>query len=165
MKKIFFAACILLLTVSITFGQGNDNSSNAEVSSLLKSQFATDFPDARDAHFVSEKNFDEVSFTQHKEKISAYYDETNELVGTLQKTDFNDLPDNAKKEILKNYAGYTVIDVIKFDDNETVGVERNLYGISFDNGENYFVELKNDNRAIVLKVDLSGDVDFLTTMK
>jgi hypothetical protein len=165
MKKIFFAAGILLVTASITFGQDNNNSGNAEVSSLLKGQFATDFPDARDAHFVSEKNFDEVSFTQHKEKISAYYDETNQLVGTIQKKDFGDLPDHAKKEILKNYAGYTVTDIIKFDDNESEGEERILYGTSFDNGENYFVELKNDSRAIVVKVDLSGGVDFLTTMK
>jgi hypothetical protein len=165
MKKIFFAAGILLFTASVTFGQENDNNSNTDGSTLLKIQFATDFPDARDAHFVSKENFDEVSFTEHKEKLSAYYNGTNQLVGTIQKKDFDDLPDNAKKEILKNYAAYTVKDVIRFDDNESDGVERILYGTSFDDGDNYFVELKEDSKAIVLKVSLSGDVSFLTTMK
>jgi hypothetical protein len=165
MKKIVFAVGIFFATASVTFGQDNDINSTAEVSPFLESQFMTDFPHASDAHFISEKNFDKVSFTQDKEKMSAYYDGTNRLVGTIEKKVFDDLPDNAKKEILKNYSDYTVADVIKFNDNESESVEIIMYGTSLDDEDNYFLELKKDNKAILLKVDLSGHVEFLTTMK
>lgn len=165
MKKILFAVCILLPAASVTFAQDNDAAGSSEVSSFLKEQFTQDFPQASDAHFSSEKNFDEVSFTQGKERLTAYYDGTNQLVGTVQKQAFDDLPDNAKKDILKNYSDYAVADIIKFNDTESESVELVIYGTSFDDGDNYFVELKKDTQAILLKVDLSGNVEFLTTMK
>ncbi|HXB45742.1 MAG TPA: hypothetical protein VNV85_16860 [Puia sp.] len=165
MKKIFLAAGLSLATVTVTFAQGNNDSDNPDVSSFTKSQFATDFPDATNVHFANEKNFSEVSFTQEKEKISAYYDDRNQLVGTIQKKAFDDLPENAKKNIQKNYAGYTILDVVKFNDNESDGTELIQYGTSLDDGDNYFVELKKDSKAIVVKVSLTGGVEFWTTMK
>jgi DUF1365 family protein len=40
-----------------------------------------------------------------------------------------------------------------------------LYGNTFDDADNYFVELKKDNKAVVVKVDLAGYVSFFTDMK
>jgi hypothetical protein len=166
MKKIILASGFLFLGTAVTFAQENSDRNDAkEVSLAIKSQFAADFPGATNVHFTSEKNFNEVSFTQDKETISAYYNDRDLLVGTIQKQTFADLPENAKQEITKKYAGYAIANVIKFDDSESDETERILYGASFDDADNYFVELKNDSGAIVVKVNLSGGVDFLTTMK
>jgi hypothetical protein len=106
-----------------------------------------------------------MSFTQGKEKMSAYYDDGGQLVGTIHEELFADLPDNAQKEIHHKYPDYAIADVVKFDDNESDDAERIMYGISMDDADNYFVELKNDSKAIIVKVDLSGDVNYLTTVK
>jgi hypothetical protein len=164
MKKIFLAAGISLVTATVTFAQDN-NRDNASVSPLVKSQFETDFPNATNIDFESKQNFDEVSFTQDKEKISAYYDNNEQLIGTVEKKSFSDLPGNAQKEILKKYAAYSVTGVVKFNDNESDHMEMILYGTSLHDGDNYFVELKSDDKTILVKVDLSGGIDFLTAMK
>ncbi|HMH34564.1 MAG TPA: hypothetical protein VK543_16110 [Puia sp.] len=189
MKKSFLAAGILLITSTVTFAQNNndqddateatmlqkdtrkeirsDNSMENEttVNDLTENQFAIDFPKATNVHFVRTKNFNEVSFTQGKKEIRAYYDDENQLAGTTQKKAFTDLPQHAQTKILEKYAGYTIASVIRFDDNESNETDMTLYENSFSHIDSYFVELKNDSNAIVLQVDLSGDVSFFTTMK
>jgi hypothetical protein len=166
MKKIFLAASILLTASTATLAQDNSGRHDAErLTPGIKNQFVEDFPDATNVQYTNGNSLVKVSFTQDKEKISAYYDDGNQLVGTIEKKAFDDLPANAKKKILKDYPGYTIADVIRFDDNEADETEMMQYGRSLNDAENYFVELKTGNKAIVVKVGLSGWVDFVTTMK
>jgi hypothetical protein len=165
MKKFLLAAGTILMSAMTTFAQDYSLDNANEAGPIIKNQFAADFPDAKNVHFVRVKDLNKVSFTQDKEKMNAYYDNEYQLVGTIQKESFANLPDNAQKEIQNKYSGYTVADVVKFDDNESDDTEIILYGISMDDADNYFVELKNDSKAIVVKVDLSGGVSYLTTIK
>jgi hypothetical protein len=186
MKKIFLAAGILLTTATVTFSQTSNDAkavkmerteakkelrserraeNRNEVNVLTRDQFAIDFPGAKNVQFVKTKYFDEVTFLSGKKKLRAFYDDDNELVGTTQAKAFNDLPENAQKEIHKKYAGYAIADVIKFDDNETNDTDMIMFGTSFEDADNYFVELKKGNKAIVVKADLAGNVTFFTDMK
>jgi hypothetical protein len=189
MKKIFLVAGILFTTTTATFAHSTINrkdrketrierkktrkelrrergaENHSEVSDLTKNQFVIDFPDATNVRFVNTENFDEVAFTSGKENLVAYYDYKNELVGTTQNKTFADLPENAQMEILKKYAGYNIDGVIKYDDNESNETDMIMYGATFDDADNYFVELKNDSNAIVVKVDLPGEVSFFTNIK
>jgi hypothetical protein len=142
MKKILLAASTVLLTAMATFAQEPDP--------VIESQFATDFPNATNAHFARVKNLNEVSFTQDKDIVTAYYDNRDQLIGTMHNESFADLPDNAQKEIRNKYPGYLIANVVRFDVNQS--------------DDNYFAELKNDSKSIVLKIDLIGEVDYLTTM-
>jgi hypothetical protein len=142
MKKILLVASTVLLTAMATFAQEPDP--------VIESQFATDFPNATNAHFARVKNLNEVSFTQDKDIVTAYYDARDQLIGTIHEQSFADLPDNAQKEIRNKYPGYSIGNVVKFDDNQS--------------DDNYFAELKNDSKSIVLKIDLIGEVDYLTSM-
>jgi hypothetical protein len=189
MKKIFLAAGFLLMAATVTFANGHIDRKERkelrmerrevrkeyrtvrraedliEVSDLTKRQFAQDFSDAKDVYFIKTKNFDEVSFMMDKKRLRAFYDIDSKLVGTTQNKSFADLPENARKKILEKYAGYTIDRVIKFDDNENNDMDMILYGNTFDDADNYFVELKKDNKAVVVKVDLAGYVSFFTDMK
>jgi hypothetical protein len=188
MKRIFLVAGILFITTTATFAQNHDRDDATEVTMLqidtrkeirrenrmenetkvndrTKNQFAIDFPRATDVHFVRTENFNEVSFTQGKEKLRAYYDDENQLVGTTEKKAFSDLPQHAQKVILEKYADYAIAEVIQFDDNANNETDMTLYGNSFNNADNYFVALRNDKEVIVLQADLSGDVSFFDTMK
>jgi hypothetical protein len=136
-----------------------------EVSNLTKEQFATDYPDARNVHYKKTNNYDEVFFTSGRKALRAYYDYDNKLVGTTQTKSFTDLPENAQKEILKKYAGYSIADVVLFRDNEDNNMDMILYDMPFDDADSYFVELKNDNKAIALRVDMPGYVYFFKDIK
>jgi hypothetical protein len=189
MKKLFLVAGCLLVTTTLTFAHSNHELSDArkgkseeddnrkeivkekrignldDVGVLTKSQFANDFPDATNVHFESTKDFDKISFVQGSKEFTAYYDYQSQLVGTTEKKSFADLPSNAKYEILRKYAGYAIADVVEFNDNQSDNSEMILYGNSYHDGDNYFVELKTNSKAILVKVDLSGRVDFATTLK
>ena len=189
MKKIFLVAGILFTTTTVTFAHTSINRKDrkearierkktrkelrrehraedySKVSYLTKTQFVIDFPDAKNVRFVRTKNFEEVAFMSGEEKLRAYYDYDSKLVGTTQNKSFADLPENAQKEILKKYANYSIVGVTKFDDNGSNDTDMILYDTTFDDADNYFVELKNDSEAIVVKVDLPGDVSFFTNMK
>jgi hypothetical protein len=189
MKKIFLVAGILFTTTTVTFAHTTINrkdrketrierkktrrefrrerraENHNEVSILTKNQFVIDFPDAQNARYVKTKNFDEVAFMSGKKELRAYYDYGSKLIGTTQKKSFADLPENAQKEILKKYEDYSIDSVIKFDDNESNDTDMILYGTPFDDADNYFVELKNDSKDIIVKVDIAGYVSFFKDMK
>lgn len=189
MKKIFLATGILLAGATATFAHSNiifkhhkearmekrearkelrrerRLENRDEVSNLTKNQFAIDFPKARNVRFVRSNDFDEVLFTSGKKQLKAYYDYDNELVGTTQSKTFADLPQNAQKEILKKYAGYTPREVIKFDDNESNETDMVMYGTPFDDADNYFVDLQSGNKDVIVKVDLAGNISLFKEMK
>ena len=189
MKKLFLVAGSLLMATTLTFAHPNNGLSEARKGKLeendkrkemikeqrtgnhdvvggpTKSQFANDFPDAMNVHFESTKDFDKISFMQGSREITAYYDYQSQLIGTTEKKAFADLPQHAQKAILEKYAGYAIADIVEFNDNQSNGTETILYGSSHDDGDNYFLELKTNGKAILVKVDLSGRVDFATTLK
>ena len=196
MKKFFLATGILMVTaITASYAQEfNDDNANdvkptitktmaeiqkegAEtnqnaVSVFTVNQFASDFPDVTDIRFDREKDHDVITYTQNGRINTAYYDDNNELMGTIHNRSMQDLPADAQTEIAKRYADYTVVKVVRFNansDNESyidINSELPFYGDSSETSSNYFVELKNnDNKAIVLMVGLSGEVSFFTTMK
>jgi len=196
MKKLILATGILMVTaITATYAQEsmNDNNSNEAtpasantlneiqkegvstnqnaVGVFTRNQFASDFPGATNIRFEKKNDFDEVNYSQKGRKTTAYYDNNNELLGTLRNRSFHDLPADAQTEIVNRYPGYTVVRVVRFNaniDNESY-IDSNtdlfFYGDSSEDSSSYFVELKNDNKAIVLMVGLSGEVSFFTTMK
>jgi hypothetical protein len=109
--------------------------------------------------------FDKISFIKNGVLYTAYYDYDSELVGTTSNVSITDLPAHALENINKKYEGYTIGDVVFFDDNELNESEMVYYGNPFDDADNYFVELKNDKEKIVVKVNTAGDISFFTTLK
>jgi hypothetical protein len=181
MKKIFLVTGIVIATTFTTaFAQYNTDDNNAKegrelnqdaVSESAANQFSADFPNASNISFEKTKDFNKVKFNQNGSQITAYYDYNNQLIGSTVKVSFHDLPAGAQIKILDKYRDYTVTDVLKFNvnsnnesyyDNDTY---MTLYGNSFDKSSNYFVELKGENNAIVLEVDLSGEVSYFTTIE
>jgi hypothetical protein len=104
--------------------------------------------------------YDEATFTKDGQIMIAYYDYDGNLVGTTQHKNFSDLPANAQNYINKKYSGYNKGDVIFFDDNELNETDMVLYGLQFQDADNYFVPLKKDNHTIILQVNMSGDIFF-----
>ena len=126
---------------------------------MTAQHFMIDFPNASNVTW-KRTAFDEASFTLNGKQLNAFYDLDDELIGTTTPANYSDIPAMAQKEIEKYYKGYTPSAVILFDDNEFNDTDMILYGNSFEDEDNYFVEMTNNNKTIVLQVNMEGLVSF-----
>jgi hypothetical protein len=109
--------------------------------------------------------FDKISFKENNVLYTAYYDSNSELVGTISNASVEDLPAHALRDINKKYKGYTLGNVIFYDDNESNQTDMMYYGQQFNDEDKYFVELQNDKEKIVVQVNTVGEVSFFSTLK
>lgn len=138
-----------------------------EVSFQTMQAFKADFPNAKDVGYMVGSNFDEVVYSQGGKDYIAYYNMNGELVGTTSHASFSELPASARKEITNHYLnkGYNTDRVILFDDNELVPTDMWLYERSFDDEDNYFIELSKLDHKLVLQVDMHGNVSFYKDLR
>src|SRR5258708_14346855 len=152
--------------------EGTLSNQNA-VSVFTRDQFASDFPDATNIRFERTNGLNKVNYSQNGRKTTAYYDNNSELIGTFRNRSFRDLPADAQIKIENEYPQFKVVEVLQFNmhnDNESYLDNSNtnlnfIENIAGKGSNNYFVELKNDNTAIVLEVGLSGEISFFSTIK
>lgn len=121
--------------------------------------FETDFPNAANVSW-RRAGFEEAVFTLDGKEMKAFYDYDHDLIGTTATVDYSSMPEAARKYIEKHYSDYTPQQVILFNDNEYNGSDMVLYGNAFEDADNYFVELTNNNKTIVLQVNMEGLVTF-----
>lgn len=132
------------------------------VSDKSKEAFAQDFPGSTASSWARGLNFDEVVFMKDGQRTTAYYDENAQLVGTTAPRNFSDLPKKGQDYINKHYPGYEKVAVILFDDNEMNETDMVLYNQQFADEDNYFVELKKDNKTIVVQCTMGGMVSYFS---
>ncbi len=97
--------------------------------------------------------------------MKAYFDNDGEMVGTSIQTNLKALPIKAQLEIAKKYGDYSVTDAILYDDNNEQISDIILYGTQMESSDNYFVELKKDNRKVILEVSPEGSVSIFKEIK
>jgi hypothetical protein len=185
MKHVFIIGSMLLLTATMAFSQDEQafyDTSNSTSHKITKSQreenrairrekalsepnytteqnFEVRFPDATNISW-KKIGIEEASFTGNGKAMKAFYDYNHELIGTTTPVNYLDIPAIARKFIEKHYSGYTAQSVILFDDNEYNQSEMLLYGNAFADADNYFIELSNNNKTIVLEVNMEGLVTY-----
>ncbi|MBC9915593.1 hypothetical protein ICL55_34475 [Chitinophaga varians] len=138
-----------------------------DVSYESKMRFGQDFGNISDVVWERTTYFDKASFTSKEGKpMTAFYDEQSNLVGTTTPAKFTDLPPAAQRDIEKHYKNYANANVIFFDDNEFNQTNMIIYGEEFEDEDNYFVEVKDDNnKLIVLRVTPEGEVTYFSDVK
>ncbi len=132
----------------------------ADVNVVAKNNFITDFGKIPNVQWRRTDYLDEARFTKNGKPIVAYYEFDGKLVGTTEHKTFADLPINAQNEIRSKYRDYSIGPVIFFDDNELNETDMVLYGMQFDDKDNYFVELTKGARKMMVRVDMEGFVSF-----
>ena len=136
-----------------------------EVREPSKTQFKVDFGNIPVDAWERVNNFDEATFTKDGEVTSAFYDDHSQLVGTTTEKKFSDLPHKAQEWINKKYKGYSIADVFFFDDNEFNESDMLIYNAPFNGKDSYFVEVKKDNKAVILRVDKDGEVSYFLRLR
>ena len=176
MKRLAIASLVFLFALSLVQGQTKSTETKKEqkagrvalkklegtnVSAMSKTSFATDFGNIPDVHWKRVGTYDEAAFMQDGKQIKAFYAFDSKLVGTTRQVTFADVPAAGQKEIKNKYKDYKIESVIFFDDNEVNTTDMIMYGIQFDDEDNYFVELSKGSKRIILEVVSSGEVFFL----
>ena len=131
-----------------------------EVNQLSKDHFMLDFGHITDVVWKRTPDFDQATFKKDGQEMIAYYDDQSNLVGTTKVVSFSSLPKNAQHEINRKYKDYKVGAVIFYDDNENNDTNMILYGMEFEDSDNYFVELNSAKKNLVLKINPEGAVSF-----
>lgn len=127
--------------------------------------FKSHFPNAKDAEWsVTEDGKTEVDFTQHNRSRMAFYDDNSKLIGTGRYVSYNALPAKGRERIAKDYKGYTHVQSMFFDDDETNPLNMTFLGFPVVK-DSYFTELKNDKKQIVIQVDKNGEITYLTEIR
>jgi hypothetical protein len=173
MKRLAIASLVFLFAVSLVQGQTKNTETKKEqkaervalknlegnnVSAMSKNNFTVDFGNIPNVQWKRVGTYDEASFMKDGKEIKAFYDFDAKLVGTTRHVTFADVPAAGQKEIKNKYKDYKVEAVIFFDDNEANVTDMILYGVQFDDEDNYFVELSNGKKRIILQVISSGEV-------
>ncbi|MDP4292764.1 MAG: hypothetical protein Q8908_16910 [Bacteroidota bacterium] len=130
------------------------------VSQISKNSFNADFGKIPDVKWERLETFDKATFTKDGHEMSAYYDPDGKLVGTTSIKTEDYLPAKGLKNLLKKYPGYTIGQILFFNDNEANETDMMLYGIQFEDADNYFVELSKGNKTIVVQVTAEGNIFF-----
>lgn len=134
-------------------------------STQTRANFYADFGYIPITNWEVTDQYDKISFMKNDVLYTAYFDSNSELVGTISNATLADLPAHALQDINKKYNGYTVGDVIFYDDNESNQTDMMYYGQQFNDEDKYFVELQNDKEKIVVQVNPVGEVSFFRTLK
>lgn len=130
------------------------------VSQAAKNSFNADIGNLPNVQWRRIDTFDEATFIKDGKEMKAFYDPLGKLVGTTTHVTFADLPAKGQQEIKAKYKDYTIGPVIYFDDNEFNDSDMMLYGVQFEDEDNYFVELAKGADKIVLQVNPRGELFF-----
>lgn len=161
---ITFVTSVFLTTAENKkcFCQSQYSNTNVQVS---KEQVYKDFGTVNIIESEKTRLFDEVTFKKDDHTVTAFYNSRSELVGTTERKRFNDLPVKAQQIIKKEYKDYAAGDIILFDDNEENETDMVLYNQSFEDADNYFIELAKGNKKIVVESNRAGEVSYFTRLQ
>ena len=137
MKKIFLSLAIVLAVFSSAFAHAPSSANDRAAASFKK-----DFHKASEVSWVVTANYVQAKFQLDKETMFAYYDFDGNLIGVIHHILTTDLSTHLQKDIKKNYASYWVSELFK---------------VTSEQGDNYFIQLKNADETIVLTSDGSSD--------
>ena len=179
MKRLAILSMTFLMALSVVHGQTKETQKKeakesrkelkklegTAVSTIAKNNFTTDFGNVPNVVWKRDGTYDEATFTKNGKQMKAFYDIDGKMVGTSEPSTFAAIPIKGQEQIKKEYKDYTVGPVLFYDDNEANTTDMILYGVQFDDADNYLVELTKGTKKIVVQVNKEGSVYFLTELK
>jgi hypothetical protein len=160
MKKIFLTiatAALFSVTVFAADGgkKGNDNTATATY--YVQQEFTADFAGAQNVVWKVDKNCQKAEFVIDGVKKTAFYTPAGDFLGVTQVISYQAIPAKSQKLIADQYKGYTPVNVIVYQANETLNGDIDA--------TSYFVDLKSDVHEVLVRVTNTGNLDFFKQVK
>lgn len=166
MKKLFITASIAaMFTLGAFAKDGGKKDDSKNVSYFVLNQFSSDFSSAKDVVWTVTPSTQKADFIEDDVKMTAFYSLTGEFLGTTQEVAIKVLPKSAVAEISDTYKGYTVGQVIKFDSSDAESSFYRTLAVDQPQATSYFVDLKNADSEVLVRVTEQGSVYFFKQVK
>ncbi|MDT3401720.1 hypothetical protein [Mucilaginibacter terrae] len=165
MKKLtLLSALFAILSLSaIAADGGKKNDDVSKVSSYVIRQFESEFYSAKDITWTVTEGFEKADFTVDNVKMAAYFDTNGKYLGHTEAVTYNVLPSHAKKQIAREYEGYHVKELIRFQYAETPSSAlTRLTAINAFDDEVYLLTLYKADKQATLRITPSSAVELLS---
>jgi hypothetical protein len=136
MKKTILSIALGLALFSTAFAKAPEKSTNRAIAAFMK-----EFHKASDVIWSSNNNYIMAAFQIDNQTQYAYYDYQGNLVGVVHHILTSDLPSDLSADIRKHYSNYWVSE---------------LFQLSSEQGDAYYIQLKNGDETIVLTTEGTG---------
>jgi hypothetical protein len=130
-KSILMWAMMLTMGLSTLFANNEETINQKAVNS-----FKREFVNAQDVKWESTKDFVKATFKLNDQVMFAYYSQSGELMAITRNIVSSQLPINLLTGLKKNYGNYWITD---------------LFEISSNNEQSYYVTVQNADQTLVLK--------------
>jgi hypothetical protein len=163
MKKLTLIALVILLSFSAFAAEGGKKSDDTnKISSYVLRQFESEFYDAKEVTWTVNENYEKAEFVFNNVRMAAFYDVNGEYIGHTEVVSYNSLPSAARKQIARQYEGYHVKDLIRF---EYAGASSSslahINAVSAYDNEVYFLSLNKAGKEATLQISPSSTVQLL----
>jgi len=140
MKSKLFIATAASLAIAIgAFAKGTETTK-----AIAVKQLKSEFSDASNVTWSSQKNLTEASFEWNGQKLHAFYNADGDQIAVSREVSEDKLPLKALQAIKTKYSGFTTTEAIEYN--------------SAEEGLSYYVSLENNNKKIILRVSPEGSV-------
>ncbi|HEY2347554.1 MAG TPA: hypothetical protein VGH64_01000 [Puia sp.] len=136
MKKTILSIALGLALFSTAFAKAPEKATGRAIASFTK-----EFHQASDVIWSSNSNYIMAEFEIDNQTQFAYYDFQGNLVGLVHHMLTSNLPEYLSSDIKKNYANYWVSE---------------LFQVTTEQGDAYYIQLKNADETIVLTTEGTG---------
>ncbi|MFD1257772.1 hypothetical protein ACFQ3S_13270 [Mucilaginibacter terrae] len=165
MKKLTLFALVALLSFSTAFATegGKKEDDTKKVPYHVIRQFESEFSNAKEIVWTVTETFEKAEFTVDQVKMAAFYDSNGKYIGHTEAVAYNVLPSTAKKQIAREYEGYHVKELIRFQyaDAPTTALTRIAATNVFDD-EVYLLSLYKADKQATLRISPSSAVELLS---
>jgi hypothetical protein len=136
MKKTILSIVIGLALFSTAFANAPEKSTDRAIASFMK-----EFHKASDVSWSANSNYIMAAFELDNQTQYAYYDFQGNLVGVVHHILTSSLPADLSGDIKTHFTGYWVSE---------------LFQVSSEQGDAYYIQLKNADEMIVLTTEGTG---------
>lgn len=147
MKKSLLSALLMMVLSVVAFAK-NDKEKDKEKKSNV-AYYAHELVGAENVIWTKSGKFQKASFLKDGARMTAFYNWQNELIATTQIVEVTELPAKAIQNLVKNFPGNNMGEIVRYKNNETV----------------YFVNLTSEKEDFIVKIDDANNVSYFKKLK
>lgn len=147
MKKSLLSALLMMVLSVVAFAK-NDKEKDKEKKSKV-AYYAHELVGAENVIWTKSGKFQKASFLKDGARMTAFYNWQNELIATTQIVEVTELPAKAIQNLVKNFPGNNMGEIVRYKNNETV----------------YFVNLTSEKEDFIVKIDEANNVSYFKKLK
>ena len=149
MKRTIYAALLMTLLSVATFAKADGVKSGEGKTISTRYYVGDELEGAEKVTWVKSPKYLRATFIKNGAPMSAFYNWENELIATTQRVEVTKLPATAIKNIVKEFGGYKMGEIIEYKNGQTL----------------YFINLMNDSKDFIIKVDADDEVSIFKYLK